>query len=40
MKGVSYEQIVRYIECSIKEWIKDITYEMPIIQDQLPVYRK
>ena len=34
MKGVPYMQIGRYIECFIKEWIEDITQEMPIIQNQ------
>ena len=32
--------INKYIEHFIKEWIEDITQEMPIIQDQLAIYGK
>ena len=31
-------KLERYIECFIKEWTKNITYEMSSIQDQLKVY--
>ena len=40
IKRVSYNQIVRYIECFIKEWTEDITQEVPIIQNQLAIHGK
>ena len=36
----SYKQIGRHTESFIKEWIEDITQEVPIIQNQLTIHGK